>query len=245
MTDSQSFPQAQAHGDLVEVFPGIHFVTGTVAISGPVPARFSRNMTVLVEDGDVTLVNTIRLGEAGLKALEGLGRVKHVLRLAGFHGMDDPFYKDRYQAKVWSVDAPYIAGFDGKGEAYFSPDVVLDDDTALPVKDARLALFKSASTGEGLLLIEREGGIVVSGDCLQNWARTNRYFNLPARLLMRLMGFIKPHNIGPGWLKAAKPDPAEVRRILSELDFEHVLPAHGDPVTGNAKQLYAPVIAKL
>lgn len=245
MTNRRSFPQASAHGDLVEVFAGVHFVTGSVTISGPIPIRFSRNMTVVAEDGEVTLINSVRLDEAGLDALESLGNVRHVIRLAGFHGMDDPFYKDRYRATVWSVDAPYFPGFDSKSEPYFSPDIVFGGDTGLPLKNARLALFDSTSTAEGLLLLEREGGILVSGDCLQNWATTNRYFNLPARLLMRLMGFIRPYNIGPGWLKAAKPDPDEIRRIIADLDFDHVLPAHGDPVKGNAKQLYAPAVAAL
>ena len=49
------------------------------------------------------LVNSVRLDVAGLAALEALGRVTDVIRLAGNHGMDDPFYKDRYGAKVWAV----------------------------------------------------------------------------------------------------------------------------------------------
>ena len=36
-----------------------------------------------------------------------------MIRLAGFHGMDDPFYKDRYGAKVWVVKGHvYAKGFD-------------------------------------------------------------------------------------------------------------------------------------
>jgi len=58
------------------------------------------------------------------------------------------------------------------------------------------------------------------------------------------MGFIKPYNLGPGWLKAAKPQPSEVHGIL-DLPFQHVLPAHGAAVIGNAKQSYRPVIERL
>ncbi|WP_419908104.1 hypothetical protein [Hoeflea sp.] len=245
MTKERPFPKAQMHGDLVELFPGIHFVTGSVTLGGPLPVRFSRNMTVVRQDDDLTIINSVRLSEPGLKALESLGKVRHVIRIASFHGMDDPFYKDRYGATVWSVDAPYFSGFDSTGEPYFTPDRVVDGNSDLPLKNARLTLLSSATPCEGLLLIEREGGIVVAGDCLQNWATTNRYFNLPARLMMRLLGFIKPHNVGPGWLKAAKPDPGEIRKVMAEIDFDHVLPAHGDPVRGNAKQLYAPVVAAL
>ncbi|MCP4315941.1 MAG: hypothetical protein GY789_07980 [Hyphomicrobiales bacterium] len=245
MTGNRTFPEAQRHGDLDEIFPGIYFVTGSVAMKGPPPMRFSRNMTVVAQDGELVLINSVRLDAAGLAALDALGNVKHVIRLAGFHGMDDPFYKDRYGATVWSVDGSYFAGFDGKGETYLTPDVRMDETTGLPLKNARLIDIKSAKTGEALLLIDREGGILVAGDCLQNWAKTNRYFNLPARLMMKMMGFIKPHNVGPGWLKGANPDRQELRETILALEFDHLLPAHGDPVIGGAKQHYRPALEAL
>ena len=95
-----------------------------------------------------------------------------------------------------------------------------------------------------MLLLEREGGILVSGDALQNWRTADRFFSLPAKLLMRMMGFIKAHNLGPGWLKMARPDHDAVRGLL-DLDFDHVLPAHGAAVIGGAKQAYTPVISAL
>ncbi len=244
MSDNRPFPKALEHGNLKELFPGIHFVTGTVAMGGRLPMRFSRNMTVVRQNGSLTLVNTVRLNDEGLAALERLGTVENIVRLAGFHGMDDPFYKDRYGAKVWSVDAPYLTGFGTGPEPYFTPDVIVGSDSSLPIENARLFLFETAQTGEGVLLLEREGGIVVAGDSLQNWATTDRFFNLPAKLMMRLFGFIKPNNVGPGWLRYAKPDRAEVKRLL-DLDFRHVLPAHGTPVLGDAKERYAPVIEAL
>lgn len=245
MAAVQAFPDAQAHGTLQEVFPGVHFVTGSIALGRLMPVRFSRNMTVICEDGALTLVNSVRLDADGLTTLEALGEVRHVIRLAGFHGVDDPFYKDRYGTTMWSVDAPYVRGFGESPETYFEADRVVDEMTALPIKDARVVPFKSARPGEGLLFLDREGGIVISGDSLQNWAQTNAYFNLPARIMMRMMGFIKPHNVGPGWLRTAKPDPAEIRTIFEGLVFEHVLPAHGEPVVGDAKTRYRPAVEAL
>src|SRR5262249_45497235 len=40
-------PAAQKHGELRELLPGLWFVTGTVKMPGPLPVRFSRNMTVV------------------------------------------------------------------------------------------------------------------------------------------------------------------------------------------------------
>jgi len=99
-------------------------------------------------------------------------------------------------------------------------------------------------TSEGLLLLQRENGIVISGDCLQNWNKADEYFSFLAKVMMKMMGFIKPHNIGPGWLKLATPDANEIKSIL-ELDFQHVIPAHGEPVINGAKELYKSAIDKL
>jgi len=58
------------------------------------------------------------------------------------------------------------------------------------------------------------------------------------------VGFIKPHNIGPGWLKQNKPPKEQLRAIL-KLRFAHVFPAHGDPVLGAALDRYRPAIERV
>lgn len=238
-------PPALPHGELEEVLPDIYVVTGTIAMAMSPPMRFSRNMTVVREGERLVLINSVRLDEAGLSALDRLGKVTDVIRLAGFHGMDDPFYKERYGAKVWAVRGQrYVAGLDANvAETYFQADVDMDATTALPLSDASLYVF-SCSPPEALLLLRREGGIVVSGDCLQNWARPDRHFNLAGKLIMRLMGFFKPYNIGPAWLRVTKPAKAELRGIL-DLDFRHVIPAHGVPVIGEARERYRPRIERI
>src|SRR5215212_2095891 len=95
-----SFPPALPHGELREIFPDVFFVTGSIAMPGPVPVRFSRNMVVVRQGARLVLVNSMRLTDGGLRALDALGRVTDVLRLAGFHGADDAFYKGHYGAKV-------------------------------------------------------------------------------------------------------------------------------------------------
>lgn len=243
----QAFPPAYPHGELREVFPDVFFITGSAAMPGPLPMRFSRNMTVVREGESLTLINSMRLNDAGLAALDELGTVEHVIRLAGFHGMDDPFYKDRYDAKIWVVPGHiYAKGFAATKiapeDGYFQPDIEMSPDTELPIAGASLISF-ACKAGEGILRLDREGGILVAGDSLQNW-QTTEYFNWLAKPVMRLMGFIKPHNIGPGWLKVAEPDVAEIKALL-DLEFAHVLPVHGLPVIGDATAKFRPVIDKL
>ncbi len=109
---------------------------------------------------------------------------------------------------------------------------------------ASLFQFKTATIPEGVLLLDRDGGIAIAGDALQNWGTTDSYFSLPGKMMMKAMGFIKPFNIGPGWLRATKPQASDVKRIL-DLPFEHLLPAHGAPVIGQARESYRPAIEKL
>ncbi len=240
-------PPALAHGAIREVVPGIHFVTGTIRMKSP-PVAFSRNMTILREGekGErLVLLNAVRLDDAGLASLDALGRVTDVIRLAGGHGMDDPFYRERYKAKVWALAGQrYTPGLEPNApDVFLEPDVAIGPDTVLPISGARLYTIRS-NPPEGMLLLDRHGGTLVAGDCLQNWPRSDAYFNWLARFVMPMMGFIRAHNVGPVWLKACKPPREDLRGIL-DLDFANVLPAHGEPVIGKAREQFRPAIERV
>lgn len=241
---TRQHPEALPHGEVTELLPDVFFVTGTIELPLKVKMAASRNMVVLRDGDDLTLVNTVRLNEAGLSQLDALGKVRHIIRLAGFHGMDDPFYKERYDATLWSVDAPYVRGFDQNGRRYLTADKIIKNGIESPVRGSQFIVLESASPSEGLLHLDRDGGILISGDCLQNWAKPDRYFNFAALILMRLFGFIKPHNVGPGWLKNAGPDIDEVKS-LGSLTFDKLLPSHGSPVMSGAQAAYAKRLEKL
>jgi hypothetical protein len=220
--------------------PGVYFVSGTVKMAGPI--RFSRNMTVVRQGDRLVIVNSVRLDDAGLAALDKLGKVTDVVRLAANHGMDDPFYADRYGAKVWAVRGQrYVPGFKlDKPDIYFEPHNEMDETTELPIAGAKLYVIH-ATPNEGLLVY---GDTIISGDCLQHWAKPDEYFSFLGGVMMRMMGFIKPHNIGPGWFKQCKPPKPEMRAIL-DLSFANVLPVHGAPVIGDAPGLYRAAIERV
>lgn len=100
MVRSDPFPEVRPHGDLIELFSRIYCAIGTCSVGGPLPMRFSRNMAIVRQNNELTLISSVRLNDTGLSGLEKLGRVKHVVLLAGFHGMDDPFYKNRSDTAV-------------------------------------------------------------------------------------------------------------------------------------------------
>ncbi len=236
---------ASPHGRLQELFEGIWFVRGGIKMPMRMPMRIGRSMTVVRGNDGLVLFNSMRLSDEGLKELDALGPVKHVIRIAGFHGRDDGFYRERYGAKVYAIEGQsYVRGLGdpkNNSETYMEADIWLDEQSALPIADARLKVFSSSNPPEAVCLIQRHGGILISGDSLQHTPQPDQYFSFLAKIMMKRMGFFKPHNVGPGWLQFARPSAEDVRSVL-DLDFEHVLPAHGDAVIGGAKEKYRPVI---
>lgn len=243
-TATQHLPAAP-HGRLEEVFDGVWFVRGGVKMPMRLPMKIGRSMTVVRGDDGLVLFNSMRLSEDGLKELDALGQVKHVVRIAGFHGRDDAFYRDRYGAKVYAVEGQrYARGLDPKkfdDEPYMEPDEWLNEESRLPISDAKLQVFSTSSLPEAICRLERHGGILIAGDSLQHTPTADEYTSFLAKIMMKRMGFMKPYNVGPGWLQFTRPTAADVRSVL-DLEFEHVLPGHGSPVIGGAKEKYRPTI---
>lgn len=231
-------PEALPHGDLTPIFPGILVATGT---SKPHfmgrSWQFSRNMTVLVEGGELVLVNSVRLTDEGLARLEQLGRVRSVVRLGAFHGLDDAFYVERYGAELWSL--PGLAGQHGERAQH-----EMVPGGRLPVAGASLFVFETAAAPEAILVLEREGGILVTCDSLQNWKTADRFFDDASREAMQGLGFLREANVGPGWRQGTGVKAEDFRRLL-EVPFRHVLPAHGEPLLDRAKELYARTFEEL
>lgn len=100
------FHELMPHGSIEKIFEDVFFVTGTMRneFFGSM-WQFSRNMTIIREGDALTIINSVRLDEKGLKDLDALGKVKNLVRIGDMHGVDDPFYKDRYNAKFWALPA--------------------------------------------------------------------------------------------------------------------------------------------
>ncbi len=216
------------HGEIAEIFDDVFFVTGTARPSfGGQTFQISRNMTIVRSEGELTLINTMRLDEPGLTALEGLGKVKNIVKLGSYHGMDDAFYRDRYGARQWALPgAIHGAGHNSDAELVAGE---------LPFPSASLFVFETSSRPEGILVLEREGGILVSCDSLQNWTEADAFWDDNSAVAMK--GMIRPANIGPGWLQAMTPEPRDFHR-LQQVAYRHVLPGHGRPLLDEAKEQY-------
>lgn len=235
MTD---FPAAMPHGKIEEVFPNVFFVTGTMRgeFFGST-WQFSRNMTIVREGDLLTIVNSVRLDEEGLADLDALGKVVNVVRIGDMHGLDDPFYVDRYRAKFWALSAMAIQ--DG-----LKVDHVLAVDGEMPFHGCSLFEFETTKRPEAILRLDREGGIMIACDSLQNWVKPDEFFLDETVATMQEMNFFVPANLGPAWLHESQPEAADFVR-LKEVSFKHALCGHGTPLRDVAHEGYCAAFARL
>jgi len=231
-------PPAYPHGPLREVLPDVFVVTGSIEIG---PMQISRLMTVVREGERLVVINSLRLDDDGLADLDRLGTVTDTIRLGGFHGSDDPFYKERYGATTTALSGQvYFKGSNpAEGEVYFEADQYLEADSPLPIAGASLYPF-STRVPEALLRLPAGGGTLVAADAMHNWD-DDAFFNDAGRAGMKAAGMLRPLRLGGGWLENLQPDKNEIAGIV-DLEFDNVLPGHGQPVIGGAKDKYRPCI---
>ena len=239
-----SFPEPLAHGALQPLFEDVYWLQGSVRM-GP-GLTINRNMVVLRHpsaSGDrpeLTLINSVRLNAAGQKELAALGDVKHVIRIGNFHGMDDPYYVATFNAQFWSP-----AGHRTFAEP--RQDHALDASTELPFPNATVFTFEHAAKPECALHVARGPGLLVTCDSVQHHVDMAGC-SLLGRGAMRMMGFMRPMNIGPPWRKnMTKPGGSlqpDFERLL-ELDFAMAVGAHGSACRSDARDLLAATVASV
>lgn len=217
------FPQNLPHRPLTEAFPDIFFTTGQITLG---PREASRNMVVLRHGDDLTVINSLRMNDAGLAQLDALGTVKNVIRLGGFHGRDDAFYLNRYGAAFHAAPGVELS----RGEVITHP--LTSGPGPLPGMEAYVLPTK---TPEAALFLDRDDGIVITADALHNWTGRDEFFNDIGAEMMEKAGFFFPANIGPGWLNAVEPS-SEDFDWFRQTRFENLLPGHGDPYLGGARE---------
>ncbi|TNF36651.1 MAG: hypothetical protein EP329_04980 [Deltaproteobacteria bacterium] len=229
-------PVISPQGTLEPIFTGVHLVWGSVQMAPLV--RITRNMVVVAHDGELTLIGAVRLAPDEEKRLEALGEVKHLVKL-GTHGMDDPYYRDRYGAKLWALPKARLP----EGVV---PDEVLAVDH-LPIPDAQLFVFEHTKAPEGALILDRDGGVLLTCDSVQHWTTTAGCSPM-AKVAARFMGFMKPAQIGPPWRKAMTPEGGSLRpdfERLVEAPFTHLVGAHGGVLRDDAKARLAETLTRV
>ena len=231
MSDSTShsvYHPVYPHDPIEEIAQDVFMVRGSLKMNALL--RISRNMAVIRHDSELTLVNPVRLHAAEEENLQTLGTIKHVMRLGPMHGIDDPYYVNTFQAAFWCQPG---------GSIYTQPtiDVEMQPDGPLPFPDAELFCFNDTVQPEAALVLQRGSGLLLTCDALQHYG-DYKHNNLPARLILPLLGFPKTTLVGPVWLKRMTPADASLKREFERLltqDFDALLSAHGSFLAHEAK----------
>lgn len=224
-----NYHELMGHGPIREVFPDVFFVTGTMKneFFGSM-WQFSRNMTIVRENGNLTIINSVRLNDEGLAELDKLGKVVNVVRIGDMHGVDDPFYVDRYNATFWALPGMTV-------KDNLKVDKELKVGGEMPFSGASLFVFETTQRPECIIRLDREGGIMIACDSLQNWTEPDEFFAPETVETMTNMGFFTPANLGPAWMHGSQPQAGDFQR-LKEIPFKHALTGHGHPLMNTAKE---------
>lgn len=215
------------HGNVEEIADNVFMVRGSIKMNPLL--RITRNMAIVRSGNELSLIDPVRLNSEGEAQLKALGNVSNIIRLGAFHGVDDRYYADKYKPRLWSQPG---------GTSYTEPaiDVELSAATELPFNGGRIFEFEGTIQPECALLLQADGGLLLTCDAIQNYGDYS-YNNFAAKLLMPLIGFPKTTIVGPIWLKLMTPEggnlEAQFRRLL-ELKFDRLLAAHGTLLEGGA-----------
>jgi hypothetical protein len=194
-------------------------------------------MTVLHTGAGLVVVNAIRLSDAAQTEPEGRGPVAHLVKLSDSHGVDEPFYVDRYAPTVWSL--PGAALGDLRADRTLGPDG--------PVEGGVVVDFgKTGGWREGAYWVPAGGGTLVTCDAVQNCADADGASFL-GRVVGSVLGFKGGVIVPPFWSRAHKLSGSAVGETLAglaELSFENLVTGHGPPVVGGADALVRAAIER-
>ena len=208
------------HGNVEEIAEDIFMLRGSIKMNPLV--RITRNMGIIRNGDELSLINPVRVNAKVEAQIAKLGQIKHIIRLGCFHGVDDPYYVEKFGAQMWAQLG---------GTTYTVPkiDKELDSVAPLPFDNAEIFEFAGTTQPECALLIKRGTGILFTCDAIQNYGDYS-YNNIAAKVLMPFIGFPRTTLVGPIWLKYQTEEgetlELEFRRLL-ELKFDCLLAAHG------------------
>ena len=220
-----SFPKSLPHGSLTTVADGVYCVRGAYAM-GP-GVVIGRTMTVIDSGDGLVVLNATRLSDSAQDELDTKGQVKHLVKLADSHFIDEPYYVDRYKPTLWTLPGAKLGNL--------TIDRTLGPDG--PVEGGVVVDFgETKGWREAAYFVPIGGGTLVTCDAIQNCVDNDRASFL-GRIMMSMMGFKGGVVCPPMWRRFQKvqgPQVAETLGGLLGLSFENLITGHGPPIAGGA-----------
>src|SRR5690554_3739987 len=230
------YPPSYPHDEIENIFRGVYFLHGSIKM-GP-GMRMNRNMIILKDGDELSLINPVRMNNESLSKLDELGVVRRILRLGDFHGLDDAFYIDRYKCEFWAQDGQ---------ETYKTPRITnqISSSVNCPFPNSQFFTFESAQYPEAAILL-KDHKLLITTDSVQYYSDWS-YFTWFTKLAFKLLGFKIGVNIGPPWLKRVTAKGSSLKadfEKLLELDFNSIVAAHGVLMRLGAKEALSEEVAR-
>ena len=222
------YAPAFPHDEIVEIYPTVYLLHGSIKM-GP-GLKLNRNMVILKDGEQLTLINPVRMNDSGMKALDNMGKVKNIIRLGDFHGLDDPYYLNLYDCDFWCQS----------GQATYPchhQTVKINKNTNGPVSNSEFFIFKTSKYPEAALLLKKYK-LLITTDAIQYYTDWS-YTSFITKIVFKILGFKMGLNIGKPWLKRVTPKGKSLERDfieLLELDFDSLIAAHGTLVRSGVKK---------
>ena len=191
-----------------------------------------RTMTIYKDGDDLIILNSIRVNEAVEKDILELGQVKHLVRMCDAHGLDDPYYFDKFKPTYWGLDT--FKAINGPNGPLRHTKVLQEGDT--PIPNMKVVTIQSGK--ECTFWIPDHGGTVIACDLVQNVTEIPIHASWFGGKITKWGGFMGECTCAPPLWKIlhGKDHKQAVQNILS-WDFENLFTAHGSARVGGAKPL--------
>jgi hypothetical protein len=227
----------KGNGPAIKVFDDVFQVRGSADLTHlPGKPTVGRVMTIIKDGDELHIINSIRVKPETEAEIEKLGKPAHVYKLGWNHGMDDPYWIEKYGAQFWAMPGM-------KGRMGVEPTKQLKEDSELPIKGSKFFNFKACVKElEGAIWMERHGGIAVVCDTLTNYENPWDGFGTGGRFIIKAIA-------GPpgSHLSALRKELVKAGGTangfgedivrLCDMKFEMMLCAHGWPLKSKADQI--------
>ena len=94
----------------------------------------------------------------------------------------------------------------------------------MPFAGCELFAFATTRQPEGILRVDRDGGVLIACDALQHWPAPDEFFADDTRRIMQEMGFFHGANLGPVWMQINEPRAEDFAATCAAMANEAIEP---------------------